>query len=67
QRLKEVKETRDQAAVDRALAELVRVAKLPDENIMPATIAAVEASASMGEIVKALEHVFGRYTERPVF
>jgi methylmalonyl-CoA mutase N-terminal domain/subunit len=67
QRLKEVKETRDQAAVDSALKELVRIAKLPDENIMPATIAAVEASASMGEIVKALETEFGRYTERPVF
>src|SRR5262249_30913062 len=67
ERLKEVKESRDPAAVAAALAELVRVAKLPDENIMPATIAAVEANASMGEIVKALETVFGRYTERPVF
>ena len=66
-RLKEVKELRDQAAVEAALAELKRVAALPDENIMPATIAAVEADVSMGEIVKALETVFGRYTERPVF
>jgi methylmalonyl-CoA mutase cobalamin-binding domain/chain len=66
-RLKEVKESRDQAAVAATLAELKRVAVLPDENIMPATIAAVEANVSMGEIVKALETVFGRYTERPVF
>jgi len=66
-RLKEVKESRDQAAVAATLAELKRVAALPDENIMPATIAAVEANVSMGEIVKALETVFGRYTERPVF
>jgi methylmalonyl-CoA mutase N-terminal domain/subunit len=66
-RLKEVKESRDQAAVEATLAELKRVAALPDENIMPATIAAVEANVSMGEIVKALETVFGRYTERPVF
>jgi methylmalonyl-CoA mutase N-terminal domain/subunit len=66
-RLKEVKESRDQAVVRATLAELKRVAALPDENIMPATIAAVEANASMGEIVKALETVFGRYTERPVF
>jgi methylmalonyl-CoA mutase N-terminal domain/subunit len=66
-RLKEVKESRDPAAVQAALAELTRVAALPDENIMPATIAAVEANVSMGEIVKALETVFGRYTERPVF
>jgi len=66
-RLKEVKESRDQAAVATTLAELRRVASRPDENIMPATIAAVEANVSMGEIVKALETVFGRYTERPVF
>jgi methylmalonyl-CoA mutase cobalamin-binding domain/chain len=66
-RLKEVKESRDQAAVEATLAELKRVAALPDENIMSATIAAVEANVSMGEIVKALETVFGRYTERPVF
>jgi methylmalonyl-CoA mutase cobalamin-binding domain/chain len=66
-RLKEVKESRDEAAVQAALAELRRVAELPDENLMPATIAAVEANVSMGEIVKALETVFGRYTERPVF
>jgi methylmalonyl-CoA mutase cobalamin-binding domain/chain len=66
-RLKEVKESRDPALVDATLAELVRVARLPDENIMPATIAAVEANVSMGEIVKALEGVFGRYRERPVF
>jgi methylmalonyl-CoA mutase cobalamin-binding domain/chain len=66
-RLKEVKQSRDQAAVRATLAELKRVAARPDENIMPATIAAVEANVSMGEIVKALETVFGRYTERPVF
>jgi len=66
-RLTEVKESRDQAAVRATLAELKRVAARPDENIMPATIAAVEANVSMGEIVKALETVFGRYTERPVF
>jgi methylmalonyl-CoA mutase cobalamin-binding domain/chain len=66
-RLKEVKEARDQATVAATLAELKRVAALPDENLMPATIAAVEANVSMGEIVKALETVFGRYTERPIF
>jgi methylmalonyl-CoA mutase N-terminal domain/subunit len=66
-RLKEVKESRDQSAVRATLAELKRVAALPDENLMPATIAAVEANVSMGEIVKELETVFGRYRERPVF
>jgi len=66
-RLKEVKQDRDARAVESALAELIRVAWRPEENIMPATIAAVQASVTMGEIVKALEGVFGRYAERPVF
>jgi methylmalonyl-CoA mutase N-terminal domain/subunit len=66
-RLAEVKQSRDQAAVAEALRELARVAEKADENLMPATIAAVKADASMGEIVKALEGVFGRYRERPVF
>jgi hypothetical protein len=34
---------------------------------MPATIAAVKAHTSMGEIVDALVGEFGRYTETPVF
>jgi methylmalonyl-CoA mutase N-terminal domain/subunit len=66
-RLKEVKQARDPEAVRAALADLTRVARLPEENIMPATIEAVKVSASMGEIVKALETEFGRYREQPVF
>jgi 2-hydroxyisobutanoyl-CoA mutase large subunit len=66
-RLGTIKRLRDPGAVHAALAELTRVAELPDENLMPATIAAVRVNASMGEIVKALETVFGRYQERPVF
>ena len=34
---------------------------------MPATIDAVRAQASMGEIVYRLEALFGRYSETPVF
>jgi methylmalonyl-CoA mutase N-terminal domain/subunit len=34
---------------------------------MPATIAAVKARASMGEIVDSLKEVFGTYREKPVF
>ncbi|HEY8643021.1 MAG TPA: methylmalonyl-CoA mutase family protein [Candidatus Dormibacteraeota bacterium] len=36
-------------------------------NLMPATIAAVEARATMGEVVGALEDVFGRYRENAAF
>src|SRR6202790_1683829 len=65
-RLAKTKATRDAAAVQRALDEVVRVAKT-DENIMPATIAAVKARATGGEIIKALRPVFGTYVETPVF
>ena len=64
-RLVEVKRTRDNRAVDAALAELTGVAKDPAANLMPATIAAVKAHASMGEIVTSLEGIFGRYRETP--
>jgi methylmalonyl-CoA mutase cobalamin-binding domain/chain len=52
--------------VERRLRELEAVATDHCANLMPATIAAVKARASMGEIVRALEKVFGRYTEAPV-
>jgi methylmalonyl-CoA mutase N-terminal domain/subunit len=65
--LQAVKSSRDQGAVDRALEQLATEAQDPDVNLMPATIAAVKAHASMGEIVRCLEPIFGRYVERPVF
>jgi methylmalonyl-CoA mutase N-terminal domain/subunit len=65
-RLAATRARRDQAKVDAALAELVRVAKT-DENLMPATIEAVRVRATGGEIVNALRPVFGKYVEQPVF
>ncbi len=67
ERLARIKKERDQQPVSRALKELTEVARDPNENLMPATIAAVKAAASMGEIVNALRDVFGTYVERPVF
>jgi methylmalonyl-CoA mutase N-terminal domain/subunit len=67
ERLREVKRTRDARQVEDALARLVQVADDPSLNLMPATIAAVRAHASMGEIVDALVPAFGRYRETPVF
>jgi methylmalonyl-CoA mutase cobalamin-binding domain/chain len=67
ERLREIKRTRDNERVGARLDALVTVAKDPDANLMPATIAAVKAHASMGEIVNALEGLFGRYSETPVF
>src|SRR5207244_5576854 len=45
---------RDAAAVDAALDELVATARDGQANVMPATIAAVRARATGGEIVEAL-------------
>jgi ethylmalonyl-CoA mutase len=52
--------SRDQAAVDAALAELARVAA-SDENVMEATIAAARAGVTTGEWAQALRDVFGSY------
>jgi (2R)-ethylmalonyl-CoA mutase len=55
------KESRDQAAVDAALAELARAAADDGENIMPATIAAAMAGATTGEWSETMREVFGAY------
>jgi len=65
--LQRVKAERDQAAVAGLLQRLQAAARDPAANLMPVTIEAVKARASMGEIVNALKGVFGRYRETPVF
>ena len=64
--LQQVKARRENAEVERLLAEL-RTAAAADQNIMPATIAAVKARATMGEIVTTLQGLWGTYREQPVF
>lgn len=66
-RLKQARESRDASRADAALRQLVAAAEDHDANLMPATIEAVEAGLSMGEITGALREVFGSYTETPVF
>ncbi len=66
-RLKQVRETRDNAKVAALLEELVTVAKDETRNIMPVTIELVRAGASMGDIVEKLKTVWGTYRENPVF
>jgi methylmalonyl-CoA mutase N-terminal domain/subunit len=65
-RLRQVKEDRDQAEVDRALAALARDAAESTVNLMPAMLDAVGTYATVGEIIDALAGVFGRYVEDPV-
>lgn len=66
-RLQGIRETRDKARADTAMKQLLAAAKDDSVNLMPATIEAVRANLSMGEITGALREVFGSYTETPVF
>jgi methylmalonyl-CoA mutase N-terminal domain/subunit len=65
-RLAATRAKRDGAEVDRALTELKRAAAT-DENLMPPIIAAARARATEGEMIAAMQEVFGTYTESPVF
>ena len=59
-KLAALRNERDQAAVDGALADLVKTAQ-GDGNLMPPIIAAVKTYATLGEICDALRSVFGEY------
>jgi methylmalonyl-CoA mutase, N-terminal domain len=65
-RLQATRARRDGAAVQRALAEL-RVTAAGEDNLMPPIIEAARARATEGEMIAALQEVFGTYTESPVF
>jgi methylmalonyl-CoA mutase len=60
-RLQEIKATRNQAAVDAALAQLTKAAKDGQENLLHLAVEAAKVRATLGEISSALESVFGRY------
>ncbi len=65
-RLAATRARRDAAAVEAGLAELKRVAAT-EGNLMPAIIEAARARATEGEMIAAMQEVFGTYTESPVF
>lgn len=66
-KLKKLKETRDNAAVEKALAKVRNVAR-SEENIMPCLIEAVKTYATLGEICGVLREEFGEYhQEHPAF
>jgi methylmalonyl-CoA mutase, N-terminal domain len=65
-RLQGVRARRDSQAVEAALAR-VREAGAGEENLLPVFIEAAEAHCSEGEIVMALQDVWGSYRETPVF
>ncbi len=60
ERLRRVRATRDARAVGEALAALERAAQ-DGSSIVPPTIEAVRAYATVGEISETLREVFGSY------
>jgi methylmalonyl-CoA mutase N-terminal domain/subunit len=65
-RVKAVRARRDSRAVERTLGEL-REAAGAQRNLMPLLLDAARAHATEGEIVQALQRVWGDYREQPVF
>lgn len=65
ERLEKTKARRDSGQVENALAKLRSIAR-NNENTMPATIEAVRAYATLGEICSALRDIYGVY-EEPAF
>jgi methylmalonyl-CoA mutase N-terminal domain/subunit len=65
ERLEQTRAQRDNGAVKNALNKLQQAAH-KNENTMPATIEAVSAYATLGEICSALRDVYGVY-EEPAF
>jgi methylmalonyl-CoA mutase, N-terminal domain len=66
-RVQAVRARRDTAAVEAALAELKATAAVDDRNLMPNLLDCARVHATEGEIVEALQEVFGTYRETPVF
>ncbi|MEM6695634.1 MAG: methylmalonyl-CoA mutase [Pseudomonadota bacterium] len=60
-RLRTIKNTRDQAACDAALAALQAGAESGEGNLLALAVEAARARATVGEISMAMENVFGRH------
>ncbi|HEX7279989.1 MAG TPA: methylmalonyl-CoA mutase family protein [Solirubrobacterales bacterium] len=65
-RLAATRDGRDAAAVESALAGL-KAAAAGEGNLMPPIIEAARTQATEGEMIAAMQEVFGTYTESPVF
>ena len=65
-KLKKIKESRDNNLVHEKLIKIKEVAKT-DENLMPYLIDAVKVYATTGEICKILKEVFGTYKMTTIF
>jgi methylmalonyl-CoA mutase N-terminal domain/subunit len=66
-RLRALRGRRDRRAVHDTLEALVDAAPDSNHNLMPLLLDAARAEVTEGEIVSALQTVFGSYREAPVF
>ena len=67
ERVERLRDRRDAAAVEAALAELKQGASRDDVNLMPLLVDAARAYATLGEMCDALREVWGVWRETPVF
>ena len=66
-RLAALRARRDPARHAAALDRLKKVAETEDANTMPAVLDALRAGATLGEIGRAFQEIFGRYRERSTY
>ena len=66
ERLRVIREKRDQGAVDKALAEMTAAAE-GDDNVLYPMREALRAMATVGEVCNALREVWGVYTPQEFF
>jgi len=66
-RLRVLRGRRDRARHAAALDRLKKVAATEEKNTMPAVLEALQADATLGEIVHAFQEVFGSYRERSMY
>jgi methylmalonyl-CoA mutase, N-terminal domain len=67
ERVRAVRARRDPGPAEQALTALKSAAASERENLMPHLVDAARAHVSEGEIVEALQQVWGDYREAPVF
>jgi methylmalonyl-CoA mutase N-terminal domain/subunit len=67
ERVQSLRGRRDGERAESSLQALAEAARDPGENLMPLLIEAARAEVTEGEMVTALQSVFGSYREAPVF
>lgn len=67
ERLRELRASRNKAAVERALEGLTSAARSGDGNLLALTMDAIRCRATVGECTRALERAWPRYSMKPSF